>query len=765
MDAGCSRGEETQRTMKTQKDISHEKEKKVVSPGTTRKRNVLLIFGNIVLALGMILVLVVYSDTTMKQKNELKKRAFCESVNSMRKLSENYLITEKGYVQNWAAYISRKHMTEEQALTYIHQINTQKDREAHLVNLQDMSARTTYESEEGTYVHTYEDLVAMDTEDSNSFLDKMREMAKADQNKVIVLGKYRIKELQKTVISVGAGMTIRNSEGKDIPYLLLRLIPVEYLQKNWTFPSEYENLEISLIDRDGGYIVPSASMRSRNFLEFIRGYNYQDNYNEVEKLAKKLKLSQNGLLEYKDSRGELCYYYYAALGNASNVDIVGYIPVADIRAENTDWRAVLIICGTIFLLVLLDGGHILTINHKLRGLYYTAESANQAKTRFLSTMSHDIRTPMNAVIGMTEIARRHIDDRDYVKDCLEKIALSGNHLLTLINDILDMSAVESGKVTINPQPLELEKTMQEIASLTRQSAQSKNIAFEMVIPELDVPVVMADDLRLRQILVNLLSNAVKYTPQDGHVCLEIKQSRKEDQEDVVQMTFVISDDGLGMSQEFQKSMYQSFSRATDSRINTIQGSGLGLSIVYQMVQLMGGTIRCDSKLGGGTTFTVNLDFAIPAQLPEKNHDPAETQTASQAYQGMHVLVAEDNDLNWEIIQAMLDEFGVVSERAANGQQCLEMLEESQGGYDMVLMDIQMPVMDGREATRRIRAGGEDKIRNIPVVAMTADAFAEDVYACLECGMDDHMSKPINIKYVEAVLKKARNGTLRRERIR
>lgn len=728
------------------------------------RRNLFLIFCNFVLIFGMVCAVIIYSNTITTQKNTLKREAFCTTVESMKQVSENYLSTERGYVKDWAKYISSQHMTADEALAYIRLTNTQEDRSAHLVNMDDMSARSTYERNDNPWVHCYQDMVKLDTSDSRFFLNKMRIMFEDTSDKILVLGKYRVGESQQTVISVGTSVTIREDDGTDKDYLLLRLIPVEYLQKSWTFPTEFPTAEISMISRDGGYVVSSPSLRSRNFLEFIRGYNFTDNYNQVNVLAEQIRSTDTGLLEYKDSKGRECYFYYSTFGDDSNVDILGYIPVSDIQVDVVDWSIVLIICGTLLLLIILDGTHILSINHRLRKSYIVAANANMAKTQFLSAMSHDIRTPMNAVIGMTEIAKHHINDPEYIKNCLNKVSMSGNHLLTLINDILDISKVESGKMALNPQPISIQRTVNEMSAIIMQSAKERNIEFKLNIHDIAHDVIEADALRVRQILINLLTNAIKYTEPSGHVLFDVSERSIEDCDNRIELIFIISDDGIGMSEDFQRTMYNSFSRATDSRINTIQGSGLGLSIVNQMVQLMDGSISCNSTLGIGTTFTVRLAFPIiDNATPESDIIDTSGSDTSNEFKNMHILIAEDNDLNWEIIHILLDEYGIISDRAVNGEKCLNMLESPDSPhYDLILMDVQMPVMNGREATRRIRSSHNAYIRDIPVAAMTADAFADDVYACLEAGMDAHISKPIDMKQVIPVLRKVRNGTLHRK---
>lgn len=727
-----------------------------------RRKKTGLIVGNVILIFIMVCVVTLYSRTFTGQKNTLRKDVFCSTVESLKQVSENYLSTEKGYVDDWAAYIESQHMTADEALEYIRTTNTQEDRAAHLVDMDDLSARSTYLHNGNPWIHCYEDMAKLGTTDTFNSIDKMRQMFEADPDKLLVLGKYRVGESQTTVISVGIRVKIREADGTDKPYLLLRLIPVEYMQKAWVFPTEYPDAEISLIVRDGGYIVQSPSLRSKNFLEFIRGYNFADDYNRIDEVAEKLQTENSGMLEFKDSKGQDCYFYYSVMGNDTDLAIVGYIPVSKIQTEAIDWTIVFLIAGGMLLLMLMNGVYILSINRELRSAVLAEEKANMAKTQFLSSMSHDIRTPMNAVIGMTEIAKHHLDDSEYVRNCLDKVSVSGNHLLTLVNDILDISKVESGKMTLNPVVFSVRAAVEEISAMVRQNAVNKDIELQVDIHDISQEFVVGDTLRLQQILINLLTNAVKYTENGGHIHFEVSEQKAVSKEKTA-LSFVIEDDGIGMSEEFQQTMYNSFSRATDSRINTIQGSGLGLAIASQMVELMGGTIRCRSKLGEGTTFTVELELPV-AEKSQNTDAQSENGEMPGEFTGMHVLVAEDNELNWEIIQIMLEEYGVISERAQNGQICLNMLKEkAEDYYDLIFMDIQMPFMDGRETTRRIRKSDSSKIANIPVVAMTADAFAEDVYACLDAGMDAHISKPIEMQRVLEVLRMAQKGTLHKEK--
>ncbi|MBQ2070452.1 MAG: response regulator, partial [Bacilli bacterium] len=505
-----------------------------------------------------------------------------------------------------------------------------------------------------------------------------------------------------------------------------------------------------------------------------------------------------------------------------------------------------------------------------------AETASKAKTDFLSTMSHDIRTPMNAIIGLTTISEKNIKDEKSIRENLRKIALASNHLLTLINDILDISKVESGKLNLCPQTFSIVETVENLMNLSQPMIKEKNIDFSFHISKIEKEYLYADQLRLNQIYINILSNAIKYTMPNGRVCVDMKEEEST-KEGCVKLTYRVADSGIGMSPEFMANMYQPFSRQTDSRVNSIQGTGLGLAITKHMVYLMEGTIECESEQGNGTTFTVTLDIPIADQqraemkleamdvlivdddeiLLEtavdtleslglnveqsrsglealgtikhrqengKNYDivildlkmpdidgietihriraevnenipillisaysysdieekakeagvngflskplfrstlydkiseilgterqSLEPETDYSDLEGTNILVAEDNDINWEIISTLLEMYGVTTERAENGKIAVEKMKQAEkGSYELIFMDIQMPEMNGLDATKAIRGLDDAWASSIPIIAMTADAFSENVTECLNAGMNGHIAKPIDIKLV------------------
>ena len=712
-----------------------------------------LVAFNIVLIITAVVSAVVYSKSIRAEQEKIKTENFVTAVESMKQMSRNYLDNEKGYAKDWAKYISNNDMRLDEALEYIRSTNTNNERDAHIVDMDTYEAYSASVRNGENNIAFYQNIKNDATEFNQLFEENMKTIFSGDESKLAVLGKYFIGESQSYVISVGTKVTLRTDGGhKD--YLLLRIIPVEAVKKMWVFPLEYSSAEIGIITNMGDYVIQSVSMRSNNFLEFIRGYNFQDNYNKMYELKDQLRNTYKGTLYYKNSKGEDFCWYYSAFGDASGLDILGFVSVDSLSAQNDSWFVVAITCGVLILLVIIDGIYLFRINRKLREAAELARQASLAKTQFLSSMSHDIRTPMNAVMGMTDIALKNIDNKEYAIECLNKVSTAGNHLLMLVNDILDISKVESGKMVLNPTGFSVERAAASLVEIITPQINEKHLEFSAEYDNLPHKYIVADELRLNQIYINLLTNAVKYTKSGGRIKMRLFEEEVPGEKNYTHLVFEVTDNGIGMTEEFQKTMYNSFSRATNTQINKIQGSGLGLAIAKQMVDVMNGTISCESELNKGTKFTVAIDFPI-ADMPESSA-AAETSLSNDTgdISGMKVLVAEDNDINWEIIQTLLEEYRVECTRAENGKECVEMLlSQPVGTYDMILMDIQMPIMNGREATKEIRKLDNPNLSRIPIVAMTADAFAEDVQACIDCGMNGHISKPVNVSKVHNYLKK------------
>ena len=391
------------------------------------------------------------------------------------------------------------------------------------------------------------------------------------------------------------------------------------------------------------------------------------------------------------------------------------------------------------------------LNAKLQIAAENAESANRAKSTFLFNMSHDIRTPMNAIIGYADLASRHSDDPAKLKKYMENIQVCGQNLLMLLNNVLDLARIENDKTEMEYSVSDIEKDFRNCLAMFRNQADSKGQTLT-VTTHLLHPYIYADVPHLTEVCTNLVSNAVKYTGNGGTICCDVTQKpgKKEGWCDTV---VTVADNGIGMSQEFQKHIFEPFERERTSTVSKVEGSGIGMGIVKKLVGLMGGTVEVESKIGVGSTFTVTIPCRIASEeeaQAKRAADPADRESL----RGTRILLTEDNDLNAEIATELLQEEGCTVDRAKDGVECVDMLEKAANGtYQLILMDVQMPVMNGYDATKKIRKMDDPQKANIPIVAMTANAFSEDKQVALDAGMNDHIAKPINMSVLVPTLRK------------
>ncbi len=392
---------------------------------------------------------------------------------------------------------------------------------------------------------------------------------------------------------------------------------------------------------------------------------------------------------------------------------------------------------------------------ELEEALYRAQSSDRAKTTFLNNMSHDIRTPMNAIIGYTRLASGNIDNSDKVSDYLFKIGQSSEHLLALINDVLDMSRIESGAVTLEKKAENLEVILDTLKSIVQADMDNKQLDFNMNV-DIDDKYVVCDKLRLNQVLLNVLSNSIKYTESGGKVSLNLIQIGTT-KSGYGMYEFRINDNGMGMSREFVKTIFEPFTRMKSSTVSGIQGTGLGMAITKNIVDMMDGDIDVDSKEGEGTKITIYFEFLLTDEKEVERAGKGENASyASDGpeydFTGKKILLVEDNEMNREIAQEILEEVGLSIDIAEDGTVAVEKMKDAlPGQYDLILMDVQMPVMNGYEATRAIRALPDEEIAGIPIVAMTANAFEEDRQEALRAGMDAHLTKPIEVDKLKALL--------------
>lgn len=652
-----------------------------------------------------------------------------------------------------------------------------------------------------------------------------------------------------------------------------------------------------IIRRNGSFVIRSASEVDGYSNYFDQIHSMVDSASEeaerhIDELTQKMEKDEiySSAMNTIDGRIHL-YCEKLAYSEWYLVTIMDY-DVLDVLINHLNFQwGIMVTITCIVIAAVLMGIFLVYIKfnrQNTKQLEFAKESAvkaNQAKSEFLSNMSHDIRTPMNAIVGMTAIARSNIDDQEHVQNCLKKIAISSKHLLGLINDILDMSKIESGKMTLNIEQISLREILNGIATIVQPQMKTKKQKFDIYIHDIITESVYCDSVRLNQVLLNLLSNAIKFTSEEGMIEIALSQVESPKGENFVRNIIQVKDNGIGMSKEFLPTIFDSFIREDNARVHKTEGTGLGMAITKYIVDAMNGSIEVESEKGKGTTFTITLDLEKALEIEEEMILPnwkmlvvdddellCETTVSSlksigidsewtlsgqgavdmaiqahkknncydvilmdwklpdmdgieaakrireelgdeipillvSAYdwgdmeqearkagisgfiskplfkstlyyglkkfvkneikddkkpvedtpqsnlEGYHILLAEDNDLNWEIAEVLLSSIGATIDRAENGKICVEMLTESKpGSYDVILMDIRMPVMTGLEATVEIRKS-EHPDKDIPIIAMTADAFSDDMKKCLDCGMNAHIAKPIEIDVVKnAILK-------------
>ncbi len=677
--------------------------------------------------------------------------------------------------------------------------------------------------------------------------------------------------------------------------VLVAGIPMSYMQETLGMDSDNSMIYYHIIRRDGSFVIRSGAAYRENYFSRILEVFSELDGKTPENYVDELRIAMETNSNYSSrvlSEGSLQQMYCSALAGTEwyLVAVMPYSILSDAVTSlaNTRQTTMLTACGIILLGVLIIFIIYYHLSQRqlkeLERAEQEAVHANLAKSEFLSNMSHDIRTPMNGIMGMTGIAMTCIDDKERLKDCLSKIALSGKHLLGLVNDVLDMSKIESGKLSLNIDKLSLRETMESLVNIVQPQIKAKHQHFDIFIRKIESEDVFCDNVRLNQILINLLSNAVKYTPEGGRVNIYLEQEPSPLGSHYVRCHFGVKDNGIGMTPEFQKTIFDSFTREKNTQVEKTEGAGLGMAITKCIVDVMKGSIEVTSEPGKGSEFHVVLDLekadireedmVLPSwkalmvdnneelclsalqalkeigldaeyalggeeavRMVEKRHaahddyqvvildwkmpgmdglqatreirkllgeetpiliisaydwsdikdealkvgasgfiskplfksnlylglsryilDEADEkqqrrEPQTEDFTGMRILLAEDNEINWEIAEAILTSAGFQVDHAENGKICVETFVASEvGHYDIVLMDIRMPVMSGYDAAKGIRASGRPDA-NLPIFAMTADAFSEDIQHCMECGMNEHVSKPIDMEKLLRLLTK------------
>ena len=603
----------------------------------TANKRYLIVLVNVAVMLGIIGFVLLYAQRAANELFATEVAQFETASVNMEHVTANYLEGEQSICDVWAHYINSTPLTIDEAVSFIRSSHVSPDDSAHIVFtddglLQGLSTRPKAGTEDD-YVVSYKAMGLPIRVDKLADEDGAINVSRSYTNPT--------NGIQSLAFCNKVSLVDSQDASRRREAVLLRVIPTEKLKEKWVFPlDQYKDAEISLIDSDSNYIIKGHDYKNSNFIEFYKSYNQVD-VTGVEDLKERLA-SQSGSFFMNNSRGEECLIAYSPISENRGWTILNYIPTSSLHRSTVDWFLVGgVACALLFLLI-FDMAFMNWFNARLDEAAKEAEAANRAKSDFLSAMSHDIRTPMNAILGLTTIAQLNVDDQAVVKDSLRKIELASNHLLTLINDILDISKVESGKLTLTPAAFSIAEVAENLANIAQPMVEDKSIDFNIHTNDMEHEYLYADQLRINQVFINIMSNALKYTEPHGRVDVDL-QELASDMPGMVRLVYRVADTGIGMSEEFMERMYDSFSRQTDSRVNKVQGTGLGLAITKQMVDLMGGTIECQSKLGEGTTFTVTLDVPI-AQHEDESAAPESTDVlASEGGQsdvaGVRVLAA------------------------------------------------------------------------------------------------------------------------------
>ncbi|MBR0312507.1 MAG: response regulator [Oscillospiraceae bacterium] len=534
----------------------------------------------------------------------------------------------------------------------------------------------------------------------------------------------------------------------NVAFVVYCLYPDETLYQHFGVNSYSGSGRTRVEDMDDRVIVTSLPPESAEHLIFEEPSAARG----IQVLETTLYTSGSAAAFRDTSIGEVMLY--AAVIDGSDYHLVGYVPKAVVMQGVQRISLLVILVFAILAVMVFVGGFLLIglerksrESDELREAARIAEKSNAAKSEFLSNMSHDIRTPMNAIIGFTNLAIRDPSDAGRVTEYLGKIRSSSNHLLSLINDVLEMSRIESGKIELEEAPCSLPEILRDLNTIIIGQVEAKGQNLTMDARDVVNEDVYCDKLRLNQVLLNLLSNAVKYTPAGGHIAVRAAQLESDDPERGT-YEFRVKDDGIGMAPEFAAHVFEAFEREKTSTVSGIQGTGLGMAITKSLVDLMGGEIRVETEKDKGSEFIVTVSFRLQT---EGAHMPRAAEAAPVRFAGRRLLLVDDIEMNREIATAVLEMNGFEVEEACDGTEAVEKVTVSAPGYyDAVLMDVQMPTMNGYEATRAIRASGSPNA-GIPIIAMTANAFDEDKKAALAAGMDGHVAKPIDVARLMEVL--------------
>ncbi len=710
------------------------------------------------LIMGFILFFIIgYANIKADESNKNEIISFEKMTMTTNQIIANYLEDEQHLCDIWANYINRSAeeglpMTAEDAVSFIRKAKVSSEIEGHLIFLDSPGRKgvstTARVSDPGDFAVSYKNINIFDNIESVSDIDDVVSLTRAYTNPIN--GVQSIAFLHN--------VTVFDKESGELKEgLLMRVVPLSRLEQKLVFlKGEYENVEISLIDKEGNYVVHGKSFKNSNFFEYYKSYNAA-NSEEYDNVIKEIA-GGTGTMEIRNFKGEECILSYTPLETMTTWFLLAYIPARDlVVSRSIDWLLLGIAALGFLVLLIFNSSVMMTYNRKLSEAAKQANQANEAKSSFLSTMSHDIRTPMNAILGLNEMVLRESRD-DNVRMYSESIRAAGSTLLGIINDILDFSKIEAGKMEIINVDYSSASLLNDLVNMVQQKAEEKGLAFHLNIDR-NIPTVLhGDEIRIKQVIINILSNAVKYTKQ-GSVTFSVQANKPQDKPDSVTLKVSVADTGIGIKPEDLKKLFVAFERIEEKRNRNIEGTGLGMTIVQRFLDMMGSHLEVESEYGKGSVFSFELEQKVIKWDPIGDFEEAFKRSLDECVNyhekftapDARVLVVDDTAVNLTVFVNLLKRTGLQIDTAESGDEGISLFKQK--NYDVIFLDHMMPDKDGIETLREMKGITDTPNKETPVICLTANAISGMREMYTNAGFDDYLTKPIDVEKLEMMLLK------------
>ena len=718
-------------------------------------KKALVIVPNL-LIIGFILFFTVqYTNSKMEESNKNAIDAYEKMTVTVSQIITNYLEDEQHLCDIWSNYINRsaesgEPMTAEEAISFIRKAKTSPEISGHLIFMDTPGfsgiSTSSNLSNPDDYSVSYKNISIFDNLDSVSNVDGVVNLTRAYTNPLNGV---------QSIAFMNYVQILDPETGELKTGLLMRVVPLSRLEEKLVFlKGEYESVEVSLVDKDGDYVIHGKSLKNNNFFEYYKSYN-DVTIEEYEQIKREI-IGGTGSMKIKNSKGEDCMISYTPLESLKFWNLIAFIPMNDlVESRVIDWLLLGTVSVGLIVLLIYNFIVLMAFNRKLSDTAEQANQANEAKSYFLSTMSHDIRTPMNAIMGLNEMVLRDSQDKNVI-EYSENIKTAGNTLLGIINDILDFSKIEAGKMDIVNVDYSFISMLNDLVNMVQNKAEDKGLSFNMDI-EREIPSILhGDEIRIKQIITNILSNAVKYT-KEGGITFSAGFKKIEDKPDSIILTIKVADTGIGIKPEDMDRLFKAFERIEEKRNRNIEGTGLGMTIAQSFLDMMGSHLQVESVYGEGSVFSFDLEQKVVKWDPVGNYEEAFKQSLSERRNyrekftapDAKVLVVDDNPINLKVFSGLLSRTMMRIDTAESGEEAVVLYKNKQ--FDVIFLDHMMPNKDGIETLKEMRGIKGTPNDETPIICLTANAISGMREMYINAGFDDYITKPINPDRLEMML--------------